>query len=539
MSIKNVLETLEPSVNRALKELLPDEADLGLLEELLNRKLSQESSTRDYSLYAFHSAYSLALPFMRAGQKKILPGEALYLKALAKDVRLNLKTLEKIVLESQSEQKSTFSNLVELDYMARAFLNTSGLDRYEELFLDALEQLKEKGLLSEEDEGLLKKAFLNSEAHLGKKKHKVLNALPSYSLKNQTSVEGPFITMKKELMDERPMSFDFLTPLMKDFLISLKENSFKEDSLGFGAFLPLIRALNKENIISIFMEIEKGTLKSFTLIRKPENEDVPPVFGPFRSQLAALLHLTKGRRENLEALNLEQKINDLKEKQVFFVSTVLGGVSVPKNLDLFYEENDKSLLNRKENEVKVASEVYVIKADVKKAINLDPVSVPYITGNEDYPHLSMTRFLYFLSSPKRPFAHQGVPAILSNEIAFSPACMDRGGRLAKQILKDSFSLLTGENGEDRKANSYEESLLFLKNKYPRLLNGLEVEKDILKAITGQFGQTFGLSEEVYSLFYQNSFSKNPIFCLCGIEAPRFLSNVRTFPQRFYFKSFLP
>lgn len=540
-----LLNEIELPEAHKIAGLLPEEPQDRVLSVILNRKIKVVKSTRDYALTAFSALYSGAIHYMRAGANSLFRGEVVYLSEVTDSFAGRESKLDQLLVESSSEKKESYypySRKIEADVMASAFLRTEGSDTYEGLFSSFLGQLISESGLSNEDANVLMESLKDSDETLSKTKIHILNTIPSMAspLWDASSNEPLPNSLKQivsyplRLLDQRSQSFDFVIPVIKDLVLRHREGKIKPNSVGLGAFLPLASDLSKKGILGVVLQIEDGKIKKLSLSTEKKTVSDIPQFGPLRAMIA----VTTSLKIKVNS-DLNYYINTLKEKRTFIAASVLGAISAPKNAAFALEGKGK-LNDRFENKIVSAGELFVLEPSVDPAILLDPVAVTYSSINDNFHNFKTTRLCFFSFDPTvlTPI-HQGAISMGVDTDSYESACIN-GKLIAKQILDESASFISGEFGKDQIVDSYEESLDAIKRKYGQVgtIRMARSEEELLDAISGKYGRTGGASNEIYSLYFQHQFEQFPeLFDACT-HASKFMSNVRTYPQRFELKEFL-
>jgi hypothetical protein len=538
-----------------LSEVLPESPTDQILTRLLGRAASATKSPRDYALASFSSMYSLAVPFMKAGLSEISRGEAIYLAELADSLLGRGGRIRQLVLASESKAKYRYSRKVEAEVFASAFLKTEGTDNYEGLLNSFLGLLAGTGSLSDADREAIEKAMSETEAEIFHKKIQVLNPLPGYFSKSALRAGDARIPKSVlelashsiEVFDTAPWTLEPMVPILKDLVFNTQAGTLRCDSIGLSALSPLLPMLEKQGVAAIVLKIQNGVLKTLSLTREPATTPSMPKYGPIRAMFGLVTLLTENQTL-AENVRIDRTVDVSLEKNVFFACICMGAVATPNNPYLAIE-GVEHLLSIRQNKIEPAVETFVFEPRIETAVLLDPVAVPFNGPSDKYSHFRSTRLCFYPVDPTiMTPVHQGGVCIGVDNHSYSSAAIDFGGQIAKGILSESFSFLSGANGMDEIAENYEEALALIKAKYSgspamkRLLaetaSGEPSDEELLDLITGRFGQTNGLSAEVYSLVYQQSFESEPAMFNIFVQASRFLSNIRSFPERFTLSSYL-
>lgn len=535
----NYLSSL--GVNFTLSDL-PEPQELSLI---LDRKIESLKRPRDYSLASFSGVYFMALPFMKAGATTIKKGEGIFLNEIIQALNGNGGNPERLVLATQDESRVHYNfNLgIEAEMMAEIYLKTSGINDYESLFLEFVEWAESNGVLDNEDAGLLKSALKKYENYSQNTRIDVLNPLPGYHSKNAHISDGSkavpsnvnlIYSQPIEIVDRRPLTLELMTPVMLDLLLRSKDRNLTEQSLGLSAFAPLLPLLETDEVLGIVFRVEEGDLKKVTLSKIPNGEERPPVFGPLRAMQSTLLN-KNNNSTNIENLNVDFLIDNLFKTKGFISVTTLGAVASPQNSQLAYLFKS----NHNSYDCIRAAETFVFSPQIKTAILLDPVAVPYTNLSDIFKCFKATRLCFYsLDFEKMSPLHQGVICIGSNPHNYHSVCVDPTGEIASRILNEASEFLTGEYGLDQLVEDLDMARQLLVAKYGHTDAFTMSSRELISIITGRCGRNDGLSAEVYSLFYQTSFDENPTMFAASVHAAKFLCDIRTFPQRFNLKAYL-
>jgi hypothetical protein len=548
-----LLSALEPYVDRAnLDAVLLPNGRSAVLPALLNRAMGFSKNPRDYSLSSFSGLYRLALPFMRAGEIAFQKGEGIYINEVIQMLANRGGRPDKLILASDddSKVKYEYSQGVEAEIMAEMYLKTGGGDTYEGCLVEFLELLASASAISESDNSVIKDALLATELRYANKKIQVLNPLPGYHAKNafrksagdtEPASVNKIFTQPVEILDERSWNLDLMTPVIKDLLERAKGGTLAAQSVSLSALSPIMAELSDRGYLGVVFQIEEGRIKKLTLPKHPESETLPPLYGPYRGMLSILQVLSRGSATILNNYNVDALISQMKQKQGFFAVITSGAVSAPSEPQLSYVGSARPI---KDGSVKLvpAIETFTFLPQTREAGAVDPVAVPYVSIMDPFECFSATRLCFYATDPTSVSAvHQGAICIGPDSYNYESACWDDGG-VARKILEESASFITGEYGQDQIAYSVPDVIVALSTKYalsPALRNIKSVSESMMwEIISGKYGATHGLTSEVYSLFYQNDSDTSPISFGASIHAAKFLCDVRTLPQRFDIKSFL-
>jgi hypothetical protein len=522
------------------------------LSGVLARPVAAAKPTRAYALQSFSSLYSAALPFMRAGQDSFYPGEAALLLELASELIEGQSRLGGLVASSDPRSKASdypYSCKLEADIMARAFLLTSPLDTYESLFSELLEGLLAKGAVSTADAELMRKALPKAEELAFERKVQVLNPLPGMATRGhwrQASgdAEPPSLlgikTFAHHRLDERPGGLELLAPIMKDLAEGDKLGRLTSESVGLGALSPIVEQLGLEGILGIVLTVEKGEIKKLALAREKGDENAPPPYGPLRAMISLLFAVAGDRPQALASIDMDKWATAAREAGRFFSVSAPGAISVPKSAALALEGRADAL-NPRENGIASAIETFTFSPAKKNCLLVDPVAVPYSSARDEMETFEATRLCFYCLEPSALTPHhQGAVSLGADLASYEPACLG-GAEIAREILNESFSFLTGEYGRDEVAKSQASAFKLLKIKYGACaaVRAAAGSDDLmLEAISGRLGQVSGLSCEVYSLFYQHLADECPAYFAACTHVARLLSDLRTFPQRFSARRYL-
>ena len=545
----------EPFVNQdGIEQILPDERSDDVLSAVLNRKIVSTKRPRDYSLASFSGLYAGALPFMKAGLATFSRGEVLFLNEVIQSVTNRGGRPDRLVLASQdgATLDYPFSWMVESDIMAALYLKTTGGDTYEGLLHEFIEWVTANASLSETDATLLKSALQEFDSVFSGKQINVLNPLPGYHSKRAYKSRGPesapesvaeIFTQPVEILDQRPLSLDLMTPHLKDLIDRARNKNLKADSVGLSSLSPLMEILDRNGVLGIVIQVENGAIKKLSLAKKVAAEAEMPLFGPVRAMTSLLFSMANQSAQFLESYNVDWLVSYLIETKGFFAITTKGAVAAPSNPQQAYLGGSRAV-RAKDNKVSPAVETFIFQPQNNDVGSLDPVAVAYETMQDRFDCFKVTRqSFYALDTSAVTPIHQGVICIGVDRDLYTSACLDNEGSVAKQILSESYSFLTGYRGIDQIADNTEEARDLLLKKYSltKAFRGGAVDADeesLIDLISGRLGQNGGLSSEVYSLFYQSSAEDNPTYFAASIHAAKFLCDVRTYAERFDLKSYL-
>jgi hypothetical protein len=554
LTTKQILSLSFEQPEGVLSDILPSAADSTVLSSVLNRNIISAKSPREYCQPAYSALFSAALPFMKAGQLSFRRGEAVFVSEIINDLAGRKSRLHNLVLSSGPDSKQKmypFNHHVEAEIMAEAYLKTAALDTYEGVLAELLEVLRAESAISAQDSAEIFEAVAKTEEILASRQIEVLNVLPNNLSKaswRKTSLTDLEPTSLHNIvgvpiinLDRRACNFDLVVPIIKDLLANHNASIISASTIGLGALSPLVECLDALGYLGIYTLVEAGKIKSLKLVKMPIDEPAPPQFGPTKAMQAAVIGLCDGSPEKIAAFSADLALSTLKNDFQFIAVSVLGAVATPQNPALAFE-GIGHLNDRMENNIQPAAETFTFEPTTAAAITLDPVSVTYGSIDSQFEHFMATRLSFYPLIPHTvtPY-HQGAVMIGVDGSSYESACPN-GSAIAEEIITASYSFLSGERGLDQVAEDKEEGIKLLKLKY----NGSKAlrqssdptDEQLFAAISGKLGATSGMSIEVISLFYQDRFETCPIMFAASMHVPKFLSNCRTFPQRFELQQYL-
>lgn len=524
------LNPVIPALGEPLGVLLPQMANTSHLNEAFKQSISFQKSPRDYYLPGFCSLYELAYPAMLAGLDQIDSSDLLSIKIARYEALSKTKEARQI---EESFSRNDFPSLFRKNLSAEevaltnAFLQTEASDDYCVIMNDLLDLLESQKAVTKHDSEILKHK-INEFSNLAVGEECVLNSIKEFSSKKRTSIEdndviddssiaGISSTLVQSL-DRRVATADKIVPVAKSLLIKNKNKALSQTAIELGAFLPILASLNNDRVVGLIMEVASGCIAGLRLIRLPDGESEPPVYGPIRSMITQLL--------DAEAKNkIDTALQTKKEFQNYFLAvSVLGAVSTYKEPNAIFS-TAKALPN---GDVSLASELFISAPSEETVFNLNPVGVRYDNLDEKKWVIKQNR-LCFYGHEFNKFSphHQNAVVFGSNTNQNESACLDSTCEIAKSILSSSSSLFTGIFGADEVVESPEEILAFLAIKYDLIADSFSSFYDQL---TGKYGYSNGVASEVYALFYQEDFLSSPMLFDLMLRSSDFLSKVTFGPQ---------
>lgn len=556
MADKREIELINELIGNPMEEtseMLPQDATAKNLSIFLGRAIEPSKSPREYYVDAYAGLYQAALPFMRAGQRGFRRGESLLLQELADSLQDRDSQLVELGMAIDPDGQGSpykYSIKVEAEKMAEAFVKTEALESFDFLLSELLKDLISEKIINDATRELILAAAQAATQRLKGQKYQHLNAisrlLTSKAWINDGKSEIPsaisgIYSVPLKNLEERPGDLELCAPLLKDLIMRHRFGTLSEDSVGLAALSQIIPDLDPR-ALGLCMKIKLGKIESFQIITVPDGELMPPQYGPCRAMQSVLLSITEASSSKLENLAMEDLLNQYHEEKAFFVASVVGAVAAPKNACAALEGFK---LNQAQNSIEAAVETFTFIPARSGALLVDPVAVEYLELTDELNHFSTTRLAFACLNPSAVTPlHQGAVSIGMSSESYESACLD-GPTIAAEILNDSFSYLTGQYGKDEIAENLEEAYGLLAYKYSRspALKGLSDSQkgdheQMLRAIAGLSGPTHGMSAEVFSLFYQNKDVANPVMFLANIHVSRFLSDLRSFPQRFDCRKYL-
>jgi len=512
------------------------------LELFLDRKIETDTTSKNYHLPSYSSIFGGALPFMRAGAREVKRGEIVFLAELLDQFLHQSSMLRELVLgiESRDNGKYLYSQKVEDEILARLFLKSESLDSFDSIINNCLNLLLEQDVLSAADCETLKKAFQLAEMRLNEVTVQITNVIPAFASK-LLRVDGPSEKLEFEKnihithnTDKRPLSLEGITSVAKELLREIHENRVARNSISLGVFTAVTKELDDFGFLGLIVEKADSKLRRIKLIPKIRNETNPPQHGPVRAMMALMLDWNGYSISNLQNFNISDKIRNAIENDIEYLVVTHGAVSSPGDPSLV-ARGAGLLVDPSQSEITSAGELFSFVPGLKEAILLDPVSVTYQNIADEYMHFKATRICFFLHNllDRNPH-YAGKIAIGADLLNYETACLE-GSKLASDIISKSFDYISGERGNINFCKSRQNAIDVLTIKYSdspaiKFTNG--TEESVLAAASGLMGRNNGMANEIYSLFFQNDSSSSPLSYLACLEAPRFLCNVRTYPQRF-------